>query len=134
MKQHRHTGFLGWLDRLKWWHLLFGVCLLTFGGAFIYTIVHQFVPAADLVPTYLKDGETDNTPVFLRALYFSIVTEATLGYGDYRPTGLCRIIACLQVLTGYGLFGIIVAKLTSSLGAHSRRLQRLVTGTWYNYI
>ena len=126
-------GFVGWLDRLSWKHLMAVFVVMTFGGACGYTILNRFIPNADIVPTYLRDGELDSTPMLVKSLYFSIVTEATVGYGDYRPTGASRLLACIQVLAGYALFGIIVSKLTSSLGAQSRRIQRLVCGVWYNY-
>lgn len=32
---------------------------------------------------------------FLNCVYFSIVTVATLGYGDLRPIGYSRLFACI---------------------------------------
>jgi hypothetical protein len=128
-----HKGFLGWLDRLNWWYMASIFFMMTLGGALTYTMVSKFSPDSDVKATYLKANEIDTTPTFTRSLYFSIVTEATLGYGDYRPTGLNRVVACLQVLAGYAFLGVAVSKLTSALGAQSRRLERLVCGVWYNY-
>jgi len=42
----------------------------------------------------------ETTQVFFNSLYFSIVTFTTLGYGDFSPIGLSRIIASIQAFTG----------------------------------
>lgn len=43
------------------------------------------------------------------AVYFSIVTSTTLGYGDFIPLGAGRQIAALQAMVGYLILGIIVS-------------------------
>jgi hypothetical protein len=45
------------------------------------------------------------------ALYFSIVTFTTLGYGDMQPIPKMRIVAASQALVGYAYLGLIVATL-----------------------
>ena len=42
------------------------------------------------------------------ALYFSIVTWTTLGYGDFSPPPELRLIAAFQALVGYLFLGISV--------------------------
>jgi len=56
---------------------------------------------------------TDETPGFFDALYFSIVTISSLGYGDIRPLGPARILVGLEVMVGLAFFGILVAKVSS---------------------
>ncbi len=54
---------------------------------------------------------------FSDALYFSIVTFTTLGYGDFQPVPEFRIVAALQALSGYiflGLFIGLVANVAST--------------------
>lgn len=46
---------------------------------------------------------------FYGAVYLSIVTWTTLGYGDLRPTESVRILAGLEAITGYLYIGIFVA-------------------------
>jgi Ion channel len=48
----------------------------------------------------LNDGES--------ALYFSIVTWTTLGYGDFTPPPELRLIAAAEALVGYLFFGLAV--------------------------
>jgi hypothetical protein len=47
------------------------------------------------------------------ALYFSIVTWTTLGYGDLLPATDIRLVAALEALMGYAFFGLAVG-----LGTH----------------
>lgn len=42
------------------------------------------------------------------ALYFSIVTWTTLGYGDFQPLPDFRLLAAFQALVGYVFLGVIV--------------------------
>lgn len=49
------------------------------------------------------------------ALYFSVVTWTTLGYGDFTPPPDLRLIAAAQALLGYAFFGISVGLGTSIL-------------------
>lgn len=67
-------------------------------------------------------GETEGYR-FSDALYFSVVTVSSLGYGDMRPVGFSRCLACGEVLFGLFTMGIIVAKATSfRLSYHVERL------------
>ena len=43
---------------------------------------------------------SDAVSHFFDALYFSLVTFTTLGYGDYSPAGLSRFIASIEALVG----------------------------------
>ena len=45
------------------------------------------------------------------AVYFSIVTWATLGYGDIEPTESMRLIAAVEAVLGYLYMGLIIAVL-----------------------
>lgn len=45
------------------------------------------------------------------AIYFSIVTWTTLGYGDFQPTEEIRVLASAQALTGYVFMAITIANL-----------------------
>ncbi|MEW4529568.1 ion channel [Maioricimonas sp. JC845] len=46
-----------------------------------------------------------------RAMYFSIVTFTTLGYGDYHPTGALRIVAAFEALVGAVTIAIVTVSL-----------------------
>lgn len=64
--------------------------------------------AGDAVITYAADGPT----AAIDSLYFSIVTFATLGFGDVRPIGtLGRFIAASEGLVGAFLTAVFVFSL-----------------------
>ena len=89
--------------------------LVTLGFAVLYT---WLTPSGNGV----KVG--DDIPAdfgFTSALYFSIVTISSLGYGDLRPVGLSRFLASVQVILGLSSMGVMIAALTS------RRLSHLVS-------
>ncbi|NNJ24910.1 potassium channel family protein [Alienimonas chondri] len=43
------------------------------------------------------------------ALYYSVVTFTTLGYGDLQPRGVMRFMACLETFVGYLVLGILAS-------------------------
>lgn len=52
------------------------------------------------------------------AIYFSVVTWTTLGYGDFAPSGEARLIAAFQAVLGYIFLGLIVGLTASIIGRH----------------
>jgi len=57
------------------------------------------------------------------AIYFSMVTATSVGFGDVVPLGILRLAAILEGASGLLVFGIIVSKLVS------RRQEELVEDT-----
>jgi hypothetical protein len=48
------------------------------------------------------------------AIYFSVVTITTTGYGDFVPfNNFVRAIAAIETISGYVIFGMIVASMIS---------------------
>jgi len=54
-------------------------------------------------------------PHRLTALYFSIVTWTTLGYGDVTPAGFGRVVVSIEVLTGYILSALLIAAVVTEI-------------------
>lgn len=52
------------------------------------------------------------------AIYFSIVTFTTLGYGDYTPSGYIKLFAASEALLGYIYLGFLVALSYDSLQSY----------------
>jgi len=83
--------------------LTFYALLVIFFGA-IYSIISQHAPGA-----HFRVNTVERSLTFLEAIYFSIVTMSTVGYGDIVPaSNLTRVIASVQVLFGVLLllFGV----------------------------
>jgi Ion channel len=96
-------------------YMLFGLLFL-----FLYGIV----AAVDHRP-FFAQGTDGTRPL---RLYFSYVTLATLGYGDYTPaTNLGHALAVLEALLGQLYLVTVVAVIVTRLGrptAHLRRREK----------
>jgi voltage-gated potassium channel len=83
--------------------LTFYAFLVIFFGA-IYSILSQH----SATPHFHVNG-VDRPITFLEAIYFSVVTISTVGYGDVVPaSNVMRVLASLQVICGVLLllFGV----------------------------
>ncbi len=70
------------------------VCAAMFGFLGIHHMsgqFHQYSPNASL---------PDNLDVFYDALYYSVVTFTTLGYGDFTPVGIGKMLAIVEAYSG----------------------------------
>ena len=138
-----------WLRGLPTWHSRFGYRLIGFTCGFGYR-PHRAVIASIVVIALFSafyytctitssqlssDGalkslighignppEQDRRfiPAILESLYFSVVTFATVGYGDLAPTGfLTRVLAAIEALLGVTLMGTFVSSLIIRFGKTS---------------
>jgi hypothetical protein len=90
------------------------VVILLFATAFYFLSFYD----EGIVATAGKPKEIS----FLDSLYFSIVTVSSLGYGDFRPEGLGRLFAVIEVILGLVIIALIVAKMASDRTATLVRL------------
>lgn len=134
------TGSIsGWLMRASWrvfrgisTHLpgllrLAGpaTMLLVIGGWTILLVVGwaftiwPYLPEGFVLSTGLEPSENAG---FLDALYLSMVTLATLGYGDIAPVGaLLRVLVPTEALVGFALLTVSISWLLSIYPVLSRR-------------
>lgn len=103
----------GWLDRLATRSLVsllglwFGLAL---GCGVLYWAANRwFGPALLAGQAPLGPGLSG----FLAALYFSVVTATSVGYGDIVPVGVVRLLAVLESAAGLLLFGLLVSRFVS---------------------
>ena len=66
----------------------------------LFATLYRLLGRLDTAPTFMIDG-VPRDPSFVEALYFSIVTLSTVGYGDIVPlTYAARIVVALQIVSG----------------------------------
>ena len=101
--------------RMFWYIVGFIVVVIVFG--FLYA---RLTPMGHGIGESLKPL-SDVT--IWTGIYFSIVTISSLGYGHMHPMGLSMALACVEVLIGLAVIGIMIAKVTSQrLSHHVSRL------------
>jgi Ion channel len=94
------------------------------GAVSIYVLIGMFFTFAYGAAASLGSGAffaqgTDGTPSI--RLYFSFVTLATLGYGDYTPAGeVGRTLAIIEALLGQLYLVTVIAVLVANLGLARR--------------
>ncbi len=92
---------------------IIGFTLLTI---FIYAAIYLFSGlnyAGELLQINFDESLGQNLYYFLDALYFSVVTFTTLGYGDITPQGFSRFLAATEALSGsftLALFVVVFVK------------------------
>jgi uncharacterized membrane protein len=88
------------------------LCIYLFIGLF-FAVVFSGVELVDDTPFFVQ---TD-TPNGVDFVYYSFITQATVGYGDLTPaTDLGRMLAITEALLGQVYLVTIVAVLVSNLG------------------
>lgn len=102
------------------------VSMALYIGGFALVIILFGIAYTLLTPCGHGIGQTLDSPsdiTFLTGIYFSIVTISSLGYGDMHPVGFSKILACIEVLFGLVMIGVMIAKVTSQrLSYHVERL------------
>lgn len=81
------------------------------------TVAFFAVLFAELGLMEVRSGK--ETHDFWTALYFSVSTLTTVGYGDFVPMPESRMVAAIEALTGYVLLGLAVATVFAHLSNRS---------------
>jgi Ion channel len=96
------------------WIMIGGLIVI---AIFDYTYIYRIFGLKDtLTGNITNDGPT--------ALYFTIVTWTTLGYGDVLPVNQwTRAVAAGEALTGYFIMAMLIAALVAQFDALARPAQ-----------
>ncbi|NJE46889.1 hypothetical protein E3E35_05580 [Thermococcus sp. GR7] len=85
----------------NWVRLFLLSLLVIIGNAVPYTLWSAYIDGFPQTSNYLVR--------FADALYYSLVTFTTLGYGDMHPTGWLKALSAIEALTGAIFMALIVA-------------------------
>jgi voltage-gated potassium channel len=92
-------------------------------GVFLTVVFLMQLIIAALI--YLIEGEEYGFDSIPRALYWTIVTMTTVGYGDLTPhTPIGQVLASLVMLIGYGIIAVPTGMVTYSLARQEPRQER----------
>jgi hypothetical protein len=95
------------------------------GNALVISFFAMAVVVLSYSDIYLASGLVIDTTVkpeprpikeWSDAVYFSVVTWTTLGYGDLQPQGSCRLIAASEAIVGHVFLGTIIALAFTFMG------------------
>ena len=128
MKSSSPTRFMDVIDDLTVARILLFALAMTLFPSLIYQQLSANCPQGGCRNGLVED---DSPTISLSdALYFSVITETTVGYGDIRPKGWSRALACLQVISGLLIAGVSIAKVTTLRNRELRVAGRKAAGTW----
>ena len=82
------------------------------GRAFYASIALMVLASFFYMQGGLLKGAVIFRPNFLQAVYFSVTTFTTVGYGDIAPTGITKIIAMAEVFCGIFVGPIFIVGLS----------------------
>ena len=66
----------------------------------VFAALYRILSSISSVPDFVVAGQPREIS-FVESLYFSVITMATVGYGDITPlSDLARLVAAVQVVVG----------------------------------
>ncbi|WP_417415376.1 ion channel [Hoeflea sp.] len=83
---------------------------------FYYAILYY-----DAIKVSFSGTGLDEKSPMIDAIYYSIVTWTTLGYGDITPMAHMKLVAASQALVGYGYSGMLIGVATALLLQQNER-------------
>ncbi|MFD2871985.1 potassium channel family protein [Mucilaginibacter ximonensis] len=97
-----NTPLGGYINKLSYPRLFIYILVLIIGCGLLYWVLNPYHQGTN--STDLNVGD---------AIYFSVVTFATLGYGDISPVGIGKALVVVEVFGGMALMALFIGKLSS---------------------
>ncbi len=96
-----------WTDKITFLYIfVIWISTIVFFGLayFLFSTAHSHL---------LYTSQHEPVTGLIDSIYFSFITATTTGFGDIIPTGYFKIIAILQVVSGYLLLALVTSRLVS---------------------
>ena len=115
--QKEEKGVVGVIKRFLLWVMLTFSFLLWGHGerplrTFFYGLTLIAICALAFSQTTLLSNGAPLRPNFFQALYLSVITFTTVGYGDITPLGFAKAVAMFEALNGLFIIPILVTGLS----------------------
>jgi Ion channel len=92
--------------------------LVAFAFAALYSLASQLDPQSFRLPEWIERGDVE--AMRIEMVYFSLVTLATLGYGDILPSSpFTQMLAVLEAVIGQFFIAVLVAWLVGMFISHN---------------
>ena len=109
-----------YIVRRKWYHIITGIVLLWIYVSWIFAIAYSH-PSLSCVCTDTGNFDSTNS---INNWYFSITTITTVGYGDFYPTGFCKVIANIEMLMGFFLISVMTGLVAGAAYEEIKRREK----------
>lgn len=111
LPKKRVASFVEFVSQSSNWKIARYGMLLYFLPVGFFTILEGLFLISGYPVVY-----ADKVPAtFLELLYFNLITIITIGYGDLHPVSWGCVFSVAEGILGVGLFGLLVAALTTKL-------------------
>ena len=122
------------VNSIPWWAAALSIALVTFFFAVGYwklsasqdnSLTDNLTspPAAGVPRSAATPAHKDVRISFPACIYFSVVTESTLGDGTIVAQGTARLMVAFQVMVGLFIAGIVVAKVLATPNAAATTIE-----------
>jgi voltage-gated potassium channel Kch len=89
-------------------------------AAFFVAILLSFASIYAVFQQALVSGCIEKYSAVPDFLYFSYTTLTTLGYGDLKPLGICRLFTSVEAVLGYIGLGVVTASTYKMLSRRNK--------------
>ena len=121
-QRHWRQTILGWITGFthRPWRIAWATALV----CLCFAVLHGVITMVTGQPAIVYQSLHDTRVPWWGYLYFSVVTLATLGYGDIcpnpqHPLAACiSILACVEAVLGYLALGLFIGFVMKSSGTH----------------
>lgn len=107
----RRSSFVEFISRSSTGYIVFVGMLLYLLPVLLFSVIEALFLLADHPQVFVNK----NPAGFFDLLYFNFITIITIGYGDLHPVGWGRLFSVVEGILGVGIFGLLVAAITTKL-------------------